>query len=356
MPKFLTIFLALSLFAMTAQSASTTKAAPRAVTISQISSETLPRFTETQGQITAWQEAIVSARITGAAITDLHVAVGESVKRGQLLANFDERSLRAEFDKASAQEAQARTNFQKAEADLQRMRELKSQGAISAQNMAHTEAQFAISQAQLQSAIASTRAAKIHLDDTRIVAPDDGVITARTAMLGQVPPLGAELFRLIRQQRLEWRGELTAAQMNQIKIGMAVHLRLTDGSTAQGKVRQLGAALDNPNRLGIAYVDIAKGTQAKAGMVASGKIILAQESAMLAPAASVLLRDGRNVVFRVDGDTAKQIKVITGQRFQDKIEILQGLKREDRVVVEGAGFLVDGDRIQIVNDAAAVKK
>lgn len=352
MKKFLLAILTLCLFTSTAQAASPTKSTPRAVTISRTSSETLPRFIETQGLITPWQEAIVSARITGAAITDLHVAVGEQVKRGQLLANFDARSVRAEFDKASAQEAQARTSFQQAEADLRRMRELKAQGAISAQNMAHTEAQFAIAQAQLQSASASTRTAKIRLDDTRILAPDDGVITARNAMLGQVPPLGAELFRMIRQQRLEWHAELTATQMNQIKPGMPVQLRLTDGSAAQGKVRQLGAALDNPNRLGIAYIDIAKGSQAKAGMVASGRLILGQDAALLVPAASVLLRDGRSVVFRVDGDKATQVSVTTGQRYQDKIEILKGLNSKDNVIVAGAGFLIDGDRIQVVNEAA----
>lgn len=356
MKKFIPVILMLCLLSSAVQAASPAKTTTRAVTVSRVSSETLPRLIETQGLITPWQEAIVSARITGTAITDLHVAVGERVRRGQVLANFDERSVRADFDKASAQESQARTSFQQAEADLRRMRELKAQGAISAQNMAHTEAQFAIAQAQLHSAGASTRSAKIRLDDTRITAPDDGIITARYAMLGQVPPLGAELFRLIRQQRLEWRAELTAAQMNQIKVGMSVQLRLTDGGTAQGKVRQLGAALDNPNRLGIAYIDIAKGSQAKSGMVASGRIILGQDAAILVPAASVLLRDGRSVVLRVDGDKATQVLVTTGQRYQDKIEILKGLNSKDNVVLEGAGFLIDGDRIQIVSDATQANK
>lgn len=346
----------LCLIAVPAQAGSPAKSTPRAVTTSPISSAVLPRFIETQGVIAAWQEAIVSARITGAAITHLHAAVGEPVRRGQLLASLDERSVRAELDKASAQEAQARTSFQQAETDLRRMRDLKAQGAISAQNMAHTEAQHAIAQAQWQSANASTRAAKIRLDDTRIVAPDEGVITARGAMLGQVPPLGSELFRMIRQQRLEWRAELTAAQMQQVKIDMTVQLRLTDGSTAQGKVRQLGAALDHPNRLGIAYIDILKGSQAKAGMIASGRLILGQDTAMLVPAASVLLRDGRSVVFRVEGDKVMQMSVTTGQRFQDKIEILKGLSEKDHVVLDGAGFLIDGDRIQIVGDGAQTHK
>lgn len=351
-PTLLAFFLCTS----TAQAGSPAKSAPRAVTVSGVSGQVLPRFITTQGVIAPWQEAIVSARITGAAIKDVHVAVGEPVKRGQLLASFDERSVRAEFDKASAQESQARTSFQQAETDLQRMQNLKAQGAISAQNMAHTEAQYAIAQAQLQVASASTRAAKIRLDDTRITAPDDGIITARNALLGQVPALGTELFRLIRQQRLEWRAELTATQMNQIKVGMSVQLQLTDGGTAQGKVRQLGAALDNPNRLGIAYIDIIKGSGAKAGMVASGRIILGQDTALLVPASSVLLRDGRSVVFRVDGDKATQVSVTTGQRYQDKTEIRQGLNSKDNVVVEGAGFLIDGDRIQVVGDATQANK
>jgi multidrug efflux pump subunit AcrA (membrane-fusion protein) len=157
------------------------------------------------------------------------------------------------------------------------------------------------------------------------------------------------LFRLIRRERLEWRAELTAAHLSQVKPGQSASLTLADGSKAEGLVRQVAPALDSLSRLGIVYVDIQPGSSARAAMYASGRIVLSQSPAITVPAEAVVLRDGRSSVFLVDAeDRVRQVPVELGRRSGNLIEIRGSLALGDRVAVRGAGFLNDGDRVKRV--------
>ncbi len=136
--------------------------------------------------------------------------------------------------------------------------------------------------AQLESAQARLHSQKLALDYTRVVAPDDGVISSRKATLGMVAAPGTELFRLVRQNRLDWRAELSRPQLAQVHIGDVASVQLVDGTTAHGKVRQVAPVLDENTRIGIAYVeldrtdDVSTSTTARAGMYGSGTITLGQ--------------------------------------------------------------------------------
>jgi RND family efflux transporter MFP subunit len=207
-------------------------------------------------------------------------------------------------------------------------------------------------------AVTAAKVAKAQLDSkqlqlryTNVVAPDDGTISARTATLGAVTPVGQELFRLIRQNRLEWRGELTAAQMVHIATGQRIAITLPDGSDAVATVREVAPSLDSQSRLGTVYADIAPGSHARAGMYADGQVALGQTEALVIPAQSIVLRDGRNYVLKLadNSDTPKVVRqeVTTGRRQGNDIEIVQGLAASDRVVAEGAGFLNDNDVVRL---------
>lgn len=332
------------------------KSQTRAVRMANAEVKTLPQILLVNGAILPWQEAMVSARLSGVPLEEVRAAEGDVVKRGAILARFDDRLLVADKDKANSAEIQARLNWQQAEAEWKRNLALKEAGVISVQKMSQLETQTQLAQAQWQSAKAALRQAEIRLQDAIVVAPDDGVITARSAQIGWVPVNGAELFRLIRKQRLEWRAEWTASQMALLKIGMEARVELADGSIVNGKIRQLSASLDTQNRLGIAYVDLLGVSRAKAGMYVSGQIHLEQSRALMVPAMSVVLRDGRHRVFVVEATDGKnsyrvrQVTVKTGRREAHLLEVV-GLKEHEQVVTEGAGFLADGDRVQVVVDA-----
>lgn len=316
------------------------------ITVAPVEARTWPLVLEVHGAIAAWREARISARIGGLPLVDLTADVGDRVRRGQRLARFDDRTVRAELAQARATLAQAAANVRQASANRLRKLGLKGTSAVSEHDVLLAQTQFEAAEAQRALAEAQVTAQEIRLENCEVVAVEDGVISASEAALGQVAQAGTDLFRLIVGERLEWRAELNAGQLPRAEPGQPVRLTLPDGSDADGRVRQLAPALDNASRLGLAYVDLAPGSGARAGMYATGRIALAQTAALVVPAEAVVLRDGRGSVFRVgDDDRVSRIAVETGRRDGDWIEIVQGLRAGEVVAVRGAGFLGDGDRV-----------
>ncbi|MEJ6001173.1 efflux RND transporter periplasmic adaptor subunit [Paucibacter soli] len=331
--------------AAAAPAAAGTPVTPVTATIVQ-QQQSWPDQIQAQGVIAAWQEAVVASPSSGLALLALHAAVGERVRRGALLARFDDRALRAELQRAEAELARATATRQQADAEAARAQALHAGGSVSEQELQALQTQLALARAQQQAAAAGVQALRIRLDDTRVLAPDDGLITARAALLGQVPAAGTELFRLIRQHRLEWRAELNPEQLARVRPGMAVRLQLPDGQQAQGKVRQLAGALEASNRLALVYVDLQPGSSAKASMLAAGQFELPGRPALVLPAEALLLRDGRALVFVLEGESAHARPVQTGRRQGGEVEIVAGLRAGERVVLQGAGFLRDGERVR----------
>jgi RND family efflux transporter MFP subunit len=192
------------------------------------------------------------------------------------------------------------------------------------------------------------RSARLDHEHTRVVAPDDGIIIARSATLGAVAQPGTELFRLIRQGRLEWRAELTGEQLMQVQPGTVAIVRSSDGTEVRGKVRTVAPALDDAKRIGIAYVDLEPSSAIRSAMYLQGELQLAERQAVTVPAASVVVRDGRTYVAVVAaGDRVRLVPVVAGRRTADRTQIEGGLEAGTTVVVRGAGFLNDGDVVRI---------
>lgn len=291
------------------------------------------------GVITPWQEANISAQIGGYQIIDVFVNVGDVVKKGQILASFDRSLLLAD-------QAELIANVEQAAANLQQVNALQNGNTISEKD---------VLQAQTQAKIADAALAKnqLQVKYTHVLAPDNGVISARSATLGAVPPVGQELFQMIRQQRLEWRGEVTPSQFHRIKTGQTVRLALPDGTATNAIIRQKSPLFDNGTRLATVYADIFFKDQAVAGMYVAGSVELGNSNAIVVPAKSVIIRDGRNYVLSVSDlkNTAKvSLRAVSiGRRYGTEVEIISSLDNVEHVVVKGAGFLSDGDMVRIVN-------
>jgi RND family efflux transporter MFP subunit len=294
------------------------------------------------GAVAAWQEASIGTQIGGFQINDVLVNVGDQVRKGQVLAILNPALLRAD-------EAQLMASQEQAQANRQRALSLKASGAISDQDVLQNET-------AARTADALLAAKRLQLRYTIVRAPDDGVISARAATIGAVAPVGQELFRLIRRNRLEWRGELDAVQLATITAGQTVSLSLPDGRIAAATVRQVAPMLDDRSRLGIVYADIAPDSHARAGMYATGRIVVGRSAARTVPAAGIVVRDGRSYVIKITGrpptsKVAKQL-VAVGRRQGDRVEIVRGLGSSDRIVVTGADFLDDGDLVRIAQTAS----
>lgn len=330
---------------------------PRAsLTVTSIVPEwqTLPYTLAANGSVTAWQEAIIGAEVSGLRLAKLNVQVGDNVHKGQILAEFADDSVQADVAQTRALLAEAQANHADASLNADRARRISS-SALSAQQIALYLTQEKTAQARVASAKAALDAQLVRLHHTKVLASDDGVISARQATLGAVASPGEELFRLIRQNRLEWRADVTASEINQLKPNLPVTVTVPDVGSMTGTIRQLAPSLDLQTRNAIVYVDLPDASRYgfRAGMFAHGEFQLASSPALTIPQDALSLREGFNYVFKLseeNGEFAKvrQLKVQLGRRMADKIEIVSGITAEDKLVASGAAFLADGDTVKQV--------
>ena len=335
-----------------ATAASAAKAA-LTVTVVQAQKAELSTALSANGNVAAWQEAIVGAESNGMRLAEVRVNVGDVVRRGQVLATFAADMAQADLAQSKAAVAEAEATLAEAGANAQRARDLQASGALSAQQINQYLTAERTAQARLDAVRASAKMQQLRLQQTQVLAPDNGVISSRSATVGAVVPAGAELFRLIRGGRLEWRAEVAASELAQIRTGQPVHVTAAGGAPVQGKVRMVAPTVDAATRNGLVYVDLPQAGAIKAGMFARGEFETGSSSALTLPQSAVLLRDGFSYVFKLGADNkVAQAKVSVGRRVGDRIEITGGLDANARVVASGAGFLADGDTVRVVEAAA----
>jgi RND family efflux transporter MFP subunit len=320
----------------------------------------LPVTLSANGNLAAWQEASVGAEASGLRIADVLVNVGDRVRRGQVLARFAADTLRAEAAQGQAALAEAEANAAEAANNAARARTLQATGAMSASQINQYLTAEKTAQARVEAARAVLQSQRVRLSQSAVLAPDDGVISARSATVGAVVGAGTELFRLIRKGRLEWRAEVTSDELGRITVGTHALVTAASGARLEGRVRSMAPTVDPQNRIALVYVDVnplpgpAAGS-ARAGMFARGDFELGAVPTLTVPQTAVVVREGFSYVFRVNPDNrVAQVKVQVGRIAGDRLEVRSGLAPDTRIVASGGGFLNDGDLVRIVGPAAPV--
>jgi len=331
--------------------ASSAKAA-LTVTTTTPQTTTLALKISANGNIAAWQEASVGTEANGLRLAEVRVGVGDVVKRGQVLATFAPDTIQADLNQMRATVAEAEATLAEASANAQRARELATTGALSQQQINQYLTAERTAKARLDAQRAAAKVQELRLRQTQVLAPDNGIISSRSATVGAVLPAGTELFRLIRQGKLEWRAEVPASDLARLKPGMPVTVATPSGSAIAGKVRMVAPTVDDKTRNGLVYVDLVGAGDAKAGMFARGDFEIGAGQALTLPQSAVLLREGFSYVMRVgpDGKVA-ETKIATGRRVGDRVEVTSGLDASAKVAASGAGFLADGDTVRVVEVA-----
>lgn len=329
------------------------------VTLTTPAIQSVSRTVTANGSVAAWQEAIISPEANGLRVQKLLVQEGDVVRQGQPLAEFTRDSVMNDWLLAKADLNEAKAVALNAQADGKRARLLRGVGSLSEQDIQKLLTQEKTAQARLESAKARMAAQQLRLDQTILRAPDDGIISARSATIGSVPMQSTEMFRLIRQGKFEWRAEFSAQQLEQIQPGQKAQIASPGGNTWEGVVRLAAPTVNSTSRCGIAYVDILPSTAKNAspirpGTYASGLITVGDRQGLTVPQSAVVARDGFHLVFTVDDEMrAHPLKVAVGRLVNDQQEILSGLQGAERIVASGGVFLNEGDKVQLANTTDA---
>lgn len=307
-----------------------------------------PETVPASGWLKPWQEAIIASETSGLRITDILVDVGSVVTKGQTLVRLSQDSVLADTRKQAAAVATAKANLAKARADADRARQLRPSHALSDEKISEYLANEQTATASLEAEEAALDSQKIRFGQTIITAVDDGLITARSAELGAVVSSGTELFRLVRQQRVEWQAEVSARYLSRISEGLTAQISGPDERPLQGNVRLVGPSVSTGSGRAIVYVSLPADVHPPVGLYVTGSIELKTTAALTVPETAIVYRDGINYLFTADENRrVHRIRVETGRRNNGEVEIVSGLEPSAKVVTSGGAFLSDNDLVNI---------
>lgn len=332
--------------------AANSQAASLTITTTTVASEQLVRSVPATGSIYPWQEVIISAEVGGYRVTQVLVDVGSRVAKDQPLVRFSTDMLEADLNSKRAALRSAEASEINAAAGLRRGQSVSTSGALSAADLDRLKAEQVAAQARVDTAKSDLNTAELRLQYGTVRAPDAGTVTSRSISVGQIAQSGAEMLRLLRQDRVEWRAEVPEAQLSRIKVGQTVDVSAVDGTVLKGRVRMVAPTVQTTNRTGLVYVDITGGN-ARPGMFARGQIQAGKGPGLLVPVASVVMQDGYSYVFVLNGKKVERRRVQQAGVEGNRLEISEGLAAGDVIAVKGSGFLKDGDTVTVAAEPAA---
>lgn len=205
-----------------------------------------------------------------------------------------------------------------------------------------------IAEAEAKEALANLHHIEAQIRQTVIVAPDDGLITKRHGHIGDVTVATQPLFEMVRDSRFEVRASVPEHDLSRIAPGISVTFQGAGlRNSFVGALREVSPMVDRNTRLATARIDIPFSKELRPGMFVHGQATVGAESVLCVPAQAVLDRDGRSLVFVYEDGKVTSRAVTVGERSGDLIELKSGLNPSEKVVIAGAGFLKDGDKVRV---------
>lgn len=349
----LSVLMALVFSTPLSATAAETKVGKPALTVrvAQLKPVAMGKVLTANGSVLPWQEAVISAEISGLRIAKVHVSVGDRVQKGDVLANLAAETVQVTEAEARAALAESEAVLADARANAERSKKLIASGFVSDQQASQVSTSEQTAQARVDVLRARLMAAHLKVLQTRIVAPDWGVISAANAASGSLSQQGAELFRLIRRGYLEWRAELIADELALVRKGMDVAITTGSGKNITAKIRAISPSVNPQTRYGYVLVRLPEDAELFAGTFLRGSFDVGggKRNVMALPSSAVMQRGNKTFVLVVGTDNRVQERpVVVGLRDGDRIEIKEGLKENEVVVESGGSFLTEGDVVQVV--------
>ena len=331
------------------------KAPALTVVVAPVSAQTLQARIVATGTVAPWRNMPLGSEASGLAVTNVAVDEGDIVEKGQVLALLSDKILRAQIMQQNSVIAELEATLVTAQSDERRAQSVGT-GVISAQTAEQRATLVKTTSAKLAAARASLDEINARLKQTEIIAPTAGMISSRSAELGQVVQAGTEMFRLIQDGRLEVNALVPEADLATVQDGLTVRVFGPTGSVEKGRVRIVAPIVDSKTRLGTVRVSLEPDTTLKSGMFTRVEIIANEKTALAVPLKSLVWRDAKAGVFKVtDAGIAHLTEISIGRKTSEVVEVIDGVSVGDRIVVDGAGLLHDGDTVR-VDVASALQK
>ena len=350
------------------------KAKPPAVTVTEARKITFIDNVLVTGSLVPREEVMVGPEIDGYRLTELHAEEGDHVKKGQVLATLSREILEAQLaqntaslaktlaaaDQVRSQITESEATLHQAEDAFNRVKPLRESGVASQASFDERDAAFRTARARLAAQKEGLKLAEaeqlfikaqrqeleIKLGRTEIRSPADGVVSRRTARIGAVSSSSAEpLFRIIRDGEIELEAEVPEFFMTKLKAGQRARIEIEGASEWTGTVRLVSQEVNTSSRLGRVRVFLGGEKELRIGMFAKAMIDAGQRDAVGVPSTAVLYQNDTATVLAVLDGIVHERNVKSGLLSGDSIEIKEGLKEGEVIVMRAGSLLRTGDAI-----------
>ncbi|MDF2680211.1 MAG: putative efflux system [Brevibacillus sp.] len=368
------------------------------VQVEQVATGTVNSESGLTAKLAPSEEVQITPKVSGK-ITSLPVKLGQHVNKGQLLFKIDEQDSINNVQQAEAAYrvaqanlkqtnsssdqglVQAKNSLKQAEQALadaklnqQRMQQLFAQGAISSQQLEQANTQLTnaqtsyanaqqslqaaqqktgtqVSEASVNQSAVSLQNAREALANATVTAPISGFVSSVTGAVGQMAGQQPVVV-IVNTNPLLVKANLSEADVTKVKVGTAVKVNVqSTGSTIEAKVTAVSPVMDSSLKAYPIEITIPNADNAlKSDMVVNvtfPNVSSEQKNSLVISRKAVFEREGKQYVFKLEGDVAKQVEVGTGAGSSDTIEIVSGLAAGDQIVVKGQTLLHDGSKVSI---------
>lgn len=358
---------------------------PVKVAIAEI--KDLEKRIKSPGEVYTEKNVILKAEVSGI-LKKLHVQEGKHVRQGELLAELDDTSYRLRLEENEAARLKAlsellldrlfqepgltapktedNTDLKKAEEAFKKADQAYRDGLISQAQFERARLDYELAQIGsglrrdeiiasskgLTQAEVNAKIARLELEKTRITAPFSGIITGIKVAPGETIDTGRELFTLVDVSQLKITAKVLETEVSKIKVGREADIRFSafPGRVFTGEVVAVSPIINKEDKTCSVFIGLNNpAEEIKPGMHAEIEIVTEIfPKRLLVPQAAVLVRGGRPLVFVIENGLAKWRYIQTGQENEDYVEVLDGVKEGEPVIVEGHMTLAHDSAVRIV--------
>ncbi len=344
------------------------------VAVETVQPSAVEDFFEAVGTVRSRKTTSLSSKSVGAVLS-ISVKEGDKVKKGQTLAEIDNRDIRADLNGAEAASREvewalkagesgvmaAKGQRDLAAATFKRYEPLVSKGSVTPHEFDEVSAKYKVASAELNQAEENLRALKAKkeqaqariasiqslLSYTRVTAPFDGVVTAKTAEVGTLASPGTPILTVEEAGRYRLEAQVGEAWISYCRVGNIVPV-IIDAIQGElsGTVAEIVPAADPQSRTFTVKIELPSEPGIRSGLYGKAEFSLGKKRVLLVPATAVLQKGQLVGLYAVEGGGVVRFRLVqAGKRRGDRIEILSGLNPGERVVTKGVEKVSDGKRI-----------
>lgn len=310
----------------------------------------LKPFVETIGTLNPYEEVIVSAEVDGI-LKEVKVDNGTAVSRGVLLSVIDDTDYGLEVKRAEAALRQANATLSNTKLEFERKQALYKEQLVTQQQFDDVSTRLSLTESDVERARAALSLAKQKLIKTKIYSPLSGYVKEKKVSAGDYVKNGTNLFVIIQNNPVKLSFTITEKDVGKLRKGQDVTFKVDafPGREFKGKVNIIYPSLEEKTRT-IQVEALASNPDSllKPGLFAHAILYTGAERNTVLVSIISLLYEGETIkVFVVEGDRAKERFIKTGQKYGEMMEVVEGLKGGENVVIAGQQNLSEGVKVNV---------